>query len=121
MCWLKYWPAEGASSSSEWMCSGTWKKRYYCAKTRNARLSAIKTFFRFLEYREPSCIDDARRVHAIPYKKTDEQLVDYLTRDEMQALLDAPDPTREMASVTAPCFTWGSRQACGSPSSSACG
>jgi integrase/recombinase XerD len=59
--------------------------------TRNARLAAINSFFRFLEYRVPSCLDQARRIHAIPTKKTDQALVDYLARDELQALLDAPD------------------------------
>jgi len=61
------------------------------ARTRNARLAAINAFFRFLEYRLPSSLDQARRVHAIPMKKTDEALVGYLTRGELQALLDAPD------------------------------
>jgi integrase/recombinase XerD len=62
------------------------------ARTRNVRLAAINSFFRFLEYRLPSCLDQARRIHAIPMKKTDQALVGYLTRDELQALLDAPDP-----------------------------
>jgi site-specific recombinase XerD len=61
------------------------------ARTRNARLAAVNAFFRFLEYRLPSSLDQARRIHAIPMKKTDEALVGYLTRDELQALLDAPD------------------------------
>ncbi len=61
------------------------------ARTRNARLAAINAFFRFLEYRLPSCLDQASRIHAIPMKKTNEALVGYLTRDELQALLDAPD------------------------------
>jgi integrase/recombinase XerD len=39
----------------------------------------------------PSCLDQARRIHAIPIKKTHQALVSYLTRDELQALLDAPD------------------------------
>jgi integrase/recombinase XerD len=67
------------------------KKRKNSARTRNARLAAVNSFFRFLEYRVPSCLDQARRVHAIPMKKTDQALVGYLTRDELQALLDAPD------------------------------
>ena len=67
------------------------RKRGNAARTRNARLAAINSFFRFLEYRVPSCLDQARRIHAIPMKKTDEALVSYLTRDELQALLDAPD------------------------------
>jgi integrase/recombinase XerD len=67
------------------------KKRGNSARTRNARLAAINAFFRFLEYRVPSCLDQARRIHAIPMKKTDQALVGYLARDELQALLDAPD------------------------------
>ena len=62
------------------------------ARTRNVRLAAIKAFFRFLEYRLPSCLDQARRSRAIPMKKVDEALVSHLSRHEMQALLDAPDP-----------------------------
>ena len=67
------------------------KKRGNSARTRNARLAAINSFFRFLEYRLPSCLDQSRRIHAIPMKKTDQALIGYLTRDELQALLDAPD------------------------------
>src|SRR5882724_7980305 len=69
------------------------KKRGNCARTRNSRLAAIKTFFRFLEYRLPSCLEQARRIRAIPVKKTDEVIIGYLNRDEIQALLDAPDPS----------------------------
>ncbi len=68
------------------------RNRGNSARTRNARLAAIKAFFRFLEYRLPSCLDQARRVHAIPMKKTDQALINHLTRAELQALLDAPDP-----------------------------
>ena len=64
------------------------------ARTRNARLAAIKSFARFLEFRVPSFLDQAHSLLAVPSKKTDEKLVGYLTRDEMQALLDAPDPRR---------------------------
>ena len=60
-------------------------------RTRNARLAAIKAFFRFLEFRNPVYLDQSRSIHAIPMKKYDEALIDYLTGDEMQALLNAPD------------------------------
>ena len=63
------------------------------ATSRNARLAAIKAFFRFLEHRIPAALEQIRRIHAIPFKKTDSRLVPYLTRDQVQALLDAPDPT----------------------------
>jgi site-specific recombinase XerD len=66
------------------------------AKTRNVRLAAIRSFFRFLQHREPAALDQIRRVLAIPFKKSDTRLVPYLSQDEVQALLDAPDPsTRE--------------------------
>lgn len=62
------------------------------ARTRNARLAAIHSFFRFLEYRVPACLEQARQVGAIPMKKTDQALIRHLNREEIQALLDAPDP-----------------------------
>ena len=61
--------------------------------TRNVRLAAIRSFFHFLEYRHPEALEQIRRVLAIPFKKTDTRLVDYLNQQEVQALLDAPDPT----------------------------
>ena len=66
--------------------------RKNAAVTRNVRLAAIKSFFRFLEYRQPGALEQVRRVLAIPFKKTDTRLVPYLLREELQALLDAPDP-----------------------------
>src|SRR6266581_6549188 len=62
------------------------------AETRNIRLAAIRSFFRFLQHREPAAIEQVRRVLAIPFKKTDTRLVSHLVQEEMQALLDAPDP-----------------------------
>ena len=62
------------------------------ARSRNARLAALKSFARFVEYRVPACLEQVRRILAIPMKKADAGLVGYLTRAEMQALLDAPDP-----------------------------
>lgn len=66
--------------------------RHNSAKTRNARLAAIKSFAHFLEYRVPSALEQCRSILAIPPKKTDEVLIDFLHRQELQALLDAPDP-----------------------------
>jgi integrase/recombinase XerD len=61
--------------------------------SRNIRLAAIKSFMHFLEYRVPSAIEQIRRIFAIPAKKADSRLVRHLTAEEIQALLDAPDPT----------------------------
>lgn len=61
------------------------------ARSRNARLAAVKSFFRYLEHRVPDALDQALRVHAIPMKKIDAALVASLSRPEVQALIDAPD------------------------------
>ncbi len=63
------------------------------ASTRNARLAAIHSFMRFMEYRVPSALDQIRRVLAIPMQRTDTRPVQHLSQAEVQALLDAPDPT----------------------------
>ena len=62
-------------------------------ETRNVRLAAIKAFFRFLEHRQPAMLEQIRRILAIPFKKTTAGLVPYLLQEEVQALLDVPDPT----------------------------
>lgn len=67
------------------------QERNNTARTRNLRLVAIKSFFRYLEYRVPACLDRARQVHAIPHKRFKRALLDYLDREEIQTLLDAPD------------------------------
>ena len=69
------------------------QERGNTARSRNARFAAIRSFFRYLEYKVPACLEQALRVRALPMKKTDKALIDYLTRDEMNALLAAPDCT----------------------------
>ena len=66
--------------------------RHNTVSTRNVRLAAIKSFFRYLEYRVPSCLDLAQQVHAMPMKRHDVMAVAHLEREEIRALLDAPDP-----------------------------
>ena len=61
--------------------------------SRNIRLAAIKSFMHFLEYRVPSALEQVRRILAIPPKKAETRLVRHLTVDEMQAILNAPEPT----------------------------
>jgi len=60
--------------------------------SRNVRLAAIKSFMHFMEYRAPSAMEQIRRILAIPAKKTESRLVRHLAADEMQAILDAPNP-----------------------------
>ena len=60
--------------------------------TRNIRLAAIKSFTRFVQFRVPSAMEQVLQILAIPKKKTETRLLKHLSVDEMQAVLDAPDP-----------------------------
>ena len=60
-------------------------------RTRNARLTAIRSLFHFAAYRHPEHAAAIQRVLAIPPKRTDRVLVTYLTEEEAAALLAAPD------------------------------
>jgi site-specific recombinase XerD len=62
------------------------------ARSRNARLAAIRSFFRHVALSDPESVDVATRVLAIPAKRTDRRLVGYLTRPEIDALLSVTDP-----------------------------
>lgn len=67
------------------------KARRNSARTRNARLAAIHSFFRFVALQEPACSAICQRVLAIPTKKIVRKLVTSLSRPEEEALLAAPD------------------------------
>jgi len=59
--------------------------------SRNARLTAIRSFFHVVALRDPASTGVASRVLAVPRKRTDKRLVGYLTREEINAVLAAPD------------------------------
>lgn len=61
------------------------------ARSRNLRLTAIRSFFRFAAYEEPAHAALIQRVLAIPNKRHEKKLVGFLTRPEITALLDVPD------------------------------
>ena len=67
------------------------RERRNMVAARNVRLAAIKAFFRFLQYRSPACPELFGQIHAIVKKRSGRQLIDWLERVEVQALLDAPD------------------------------
>jgi site-specific recombinase XerD len=69
------------------------KIRHNGANSRNTRLAAVKSFMRFVEYRVPSALEQVRQILALPLKRTESRLVSHLTQQEMQAILDAPNPT----------------------------
>lgn len=68
--------------------------RRNCVRTRNARLAAVRAFFRYVGAREPTALPLAQRILAIPQKRFDRPLLGYLSRPEVNSLLAAPDRTR---------------------------
>lgn len=60
-------------------------------RTRNARLAAIHSLFRYAALLHPEHAQDIQRVLSIPPKRTDRALVTFLDRGEIDALLAAPD------------------------------
>lgn len=62
-------------------------------RTRNARLAAIHSFFRYAAYHLPDHLAQIQRVLAIPQKRALRTIVGFLTRPETEAILAAPDRT----------------------------
>lgn len=67
------------------------KERRLAARTRNLRLTAIRSFFRYLSFELPERAAQIQRVLAIPTKRESRLLVSFLNRKEANALLDATD------------------------------
>jgi integrase len=65
--------------------------RHNSARSRNVRLAAIRSFFRWVALCDPELAGLATRVLAIPAKRTDRRLVQSLSRAEVDAVLAAPD------------------------------
>ena len=63
------------------------------SRTRNVRRSAIRAFFRFVAVCEPALLLHCQQVHAIPSKRQDKCMIDFLEPAESAALLAAPDPS----------------------------
>lgn len=61
------------------------------ARSRNARLAALHAFFRYVALTEPAHALLCQRVLAIPSKRFERGIVEFLGEKEMEALLNAPD------------------------------
>ena len=64
--------------------------------TRNNRLAAVHSLAKFIGMRSPLHIAWATEIRAIPFKKTAKNLIGYLERAEMEALLKSPDRRTEL-------------------------
>jgi site-specific recombinase XerD len=67
------------------------RERGNSVRTRNARLAAIHSLFRYAALRHPEHLQDIERVLAIPPKRSDRATVTFLDEHEITALLAAPD------------------------------
>ena len=67
------------------------KNRGNSVISRNLRLTAIRSFYRMVAFRDPTSSGIATHVLAIPLKRADTKVRPYLTRDEMEAILASID------------------------------
>jgi integrase/recombinase XerD len=67
------------------------QERGNSTRTRNVRLAALRSFFGYCALRHPEHAAHIQRVLAIPPKRGKQRTISYLTRDDVAALLDAPD------------------------------
>src|SRR5207249_11392351 len=70
------------------------EERRNSARTRNLRLTAIRSLFRYAALRHPEHAAVIQRVLAIPPKRYEKRTITFLTADEARALLEAPDQAR---------------------------
>lgn len=67
------------------------KARGNGARTRNVRLAALRSFFRYVSLCEPEHLELCRRNLAMPNKRADRKTIEFLTRPEIEAFVAAPD------------------------------
>ena len=67
------------------------RERHNSVRSRNARLAALRSFLKFAEHRDVSSLQVIERALGVPTKRFERPMFGYLSRDEMQVLIDAPD------------------------------
>lgn len=70
------------------------RRRRNSVRSRNARLAAIRSFMHYASFRDPAGLPSIQRVLGIPMKRFDRPLLGYLSREEIDAILAAPDLSR---------------------------
>jgi integrase/recombinase XerD len=63
------------------------------ARSRNTRLSAIRSFFKYVAGNEPQLLHHCQQVLAMPSKRYEKQTIDFLTRAEIEAVIASGDQT----------------------------
>jgi site-specific recombinase XerD len=66
--------------------------RHNTIRSRNVRFAALRSFLQYAGLLAPTALGTIRGVMAMPMKRFERPLVGYLAREEVEALLNAPDP-----------------------------
>ncbi|QTF91559.1 site-specific integrase [Halomonas sp. BM-2019] len=69
------------------------QQRHNCVRSRNARLAALRSFLKFAGRRDVSSLQVVEHALGIPMKRFERPMFSYLSREEMLAVIDAPDET----------------------------
>jgi integrase/recombinase XerD len=73
------------------------------ASTRNVRLAAVHSFFRYVAAQHPDRLEQCQRILGIPFKRSRPRQVEYLELEEHQAILSAINSrARQLAVATTP-------------------
>jgi site-specific recombinase XerD len=67
------------------------EQRHNCARTRNARLAALRSFIEYAVSRDPALVGVSQQLLAIPMKHVDLPQVQFLTKEEIAAIIDNTD------------------------------
>ena len=70
------------------------RDRHNTIRSRNARFAAIRSFMHFAAFKDPTALPSIQRVLAFPMKRFDKPLLGFLSKGEIQAILDAPPTDR---------------------------
>jgi len=63
------------------------------ARSRNTRLAAIRSFFKYVAVNEPQLLHHCQRILSMPQKRYEKRTINFLSYDETEALANAPDPS----------------------------
>ncbi len=69
------------------------KDRNNSVRTRNARLAAVRSFLKFAARRDIASLHLVEKALAVPLKRFDRPMIEFLTREQMLAVMDIPAET----------------------------
>ncbi len=69
------------------------RQRHNCVRSRNARLATLRSFLKFAAHRDVSSLQVIERALGVPTKRFERPMLGFLSRKNMQAVIDAPDAT----------------------------